>query len=78
MTMKKTIEVNGMHCANCAKAVEKALLEISEVKKAKADNEKNKAVITCSGDVANEAIKAAVEKAGFSVGVIEAKKSLFD
>ena len=76
--MKKIIEVNGMHCAHCAKAVEKALLEIVGVKKAKADNEKNRAVITYSGDISDEAVKAAVEKAGFTAGVIETKKGLFD
>ena len=76
--MKKIIEVNGMHCAHCAKAVENALLEINGVKKAKADNEKNSAIITYSGDVSDEAVKSAVEKAGFSAGAVETRKGLFD
>ena len=76
--MKKIIEVNGMHCGHCANAVQNALLEIDGVKKAKANNEKNEAIITYSGDVSDEAIKTAVENAGFSCGNIVAKKGLFD
>jgi copper chaperone CopZ len=56
--MKKKIEVNGMHCGHCAAAVEKALMDLAGVKKAKADHEANEAVITLSGDVADEAIRA--------------------
>ena len=75
--MKKKIEVNGMHCGHCAAAVEKALMGLAGVKKAKADHEANEAVITLSGDVADEAIRAAVEGAGFTCGKITEKKGLF-
>lgn len=76
--MKKIIEVTGMHCGHCAKSVEKSLLEIEGVKKAKADNEKNHAVISCSSEVSDASIRTAVEKAGFIPGKIETKKGLFD
>ena len=75
--MKKIIEVNGMHCAHCAASVEQALQKLDGVKKAKADHEANRAVVTFSGDVADEAIREAVEGAGFSCGAITAKKGLF-
>ena len=75
--MKKIIEVNGMHCGHCAAAVEQALQKLAGVKKARADHEANRAVLTLSGDVADEAIRAAVEGAGFSCGAITVKKGLF-
>ncbi|MBR3552620.1 MAG: heavy metal translocating P-type ATPase [Clostridia bacterium] len=75
--MKKIIEVNGMHCGHCAAAVEKELCKLDGVKKAKADHEANRAVVTLGGDVTDDAIKAAVERAGFECGAIETKKGLF-
>ena len=75
--MKKIIEVNGMHCGHCAAAVEEALGKLDGVKKAKADHEANRAVVTLTADVADDTIKAAVEGAGFQCGAIEAKKGLF-
>ena len=75
--MKKSIEVTGMHCGHCAAAVENALTSIAGVKKAKANHETNEAVVTLSGDVADEAIRAAVESAGFTCGKITEKKGLF-
>ena len=75
--MKKSIEVTGMHCGHCAAAVENALASIAGVKKAKANHETNEAVVTLSGDVADEAIRAAVESAGFACGKITEKKGLF-
>ena len=63
--MKKSIEVTGMHCGHCAAAVENALLSLAGVKKAKANHE------------ANEAVRAAVESAGFTCGKITEKKGLF-
>ncbi len=75
--MKKIIEVTGMHCEHCAAAVEKALGALDGVKKAKADHTANNAVITLSGDVADAAIKTAVESAGFTCGAITEKKGLF-
>ena len=75
--MKKSIEVTGMHCGHCAAAVENALLNLVGVKKAKANHETGEAVVTFSGDVADEAIRAAVEGAGFICGTITEKKGLF-
>ena len=76
--MKKIIEIEGMHCSHCAKAVEDELLSVSGVKKAKADAEKKNAVVTVSDDVSDDALFAAVKKAGFKPIKAEVKKGLFD
>lgn len=76
--MKKIIEIEGMHCSHCAKAVEDELLAVNGVKKAKADAEKKTAVVTLSEDVSDEALFKAVEKAGFKPIKAEVKKGLFD
>lgn len=76
--MKKIIEIEGMHCSHCAKAVEDELLAVSGVKKAKADAEKKTAVVALSQDVSDEALFKAVEKAGFKPIRAEVKKGLFD
>ena len=76
--MKKKIEITGMHCKHCAQAVEQALLALEGVKKAKADHEKCYAIITLSGNTPDEAIRVAVEGAGFTAGAITEKKGLFE
>ena len=76
--MKKVIEIEGMHCSHCAKAVEDELLAVDGVKKAKADAEKKNAVVALSKDVADSKLKAAVEKAGFKPISVSEKKGLFD
>lgn len=76
--MKKVIEIEGMHCSHCAKAVEDELLAVAGVKKAKADEEKKNAVVALSKDVADSELKAAVEKAGFKPLSVSEKKGLFD
>lgn len=75
--MKQIIEVTGMHCSHCAAAVEQALGALPHVKKARADHAQNRAVISVSAEVPADAIRAAVEGAGFTCGAIEAKKGLF-
>ena len=75
--MKQIITVTGMHCAHCAAAVEQSLCALSDVKKAKADHEQNRAVITVENEVPADAIRKAVEDAGFECGDITLKKGLF-
>ncbi|MDO4380677.1 MAG: heavy metal translocating P-type ATPase [Clostridia bacterium] len=76
--MKKIIEIEGMHCAHCAKAVEDELLAVNGVKKAKADAEKKNAVVSLAEDVSDDELFKAVEKAGFKPIKAEVKKGLFD
>ncbi len=75
--MKKIISVTGMHCVNCAKAVEKALTEIDSISKAKADLEKNLVTATMKKDVDDKLIIEAIEKLGFVPGEITIKEGLF-
>lgn len=75
--MKKIIEVSGMHCEHCAKAVEDEIKKIDGVSKVKADPGKNCATATMKGDVSDELLIKAVETAGFTPGVITVKEGLF-
>ena len=67
--MKKVITIDGMHCEHCAAKVENALSSLEGVKKVKVKLEKGLAKL--DGDVSDEAIKAAVSEAGFTVTGIE-------
>ncbi len=75
--MKKIIAVTGMHCGNCAKAVEKALSEIEGISKVKADHDKNLVTASMKKDVDDKLIIEAIEKAGFTPGEITIKEGLF-
>ena len=59
--MEKTVRIEGMMCAHCEAAVNKALLELPFVKEAAADHEAGKAVIQVTEDFDEAAVKAAVE-----------------
>ena len=75
--MKKIIAVTGMHCGNCAKAVEKALCEIEGISKVKADHERNLVTASMKKDVDDKLIIEAIEKSGFTPGEITIKEGLF-
>ena len=62
------IKVNGMMCAHCEAHVKKALESIEGIKEALASHENNLVTLTCEGPVDEEAIKAAVEDAGYEYG----------
>lgn len=74
--MKQIITVTGMHCGHCAAAVEQSLCKLPDVKKAKADHEQNRAVITVEKEVPADLIRQAVESAGFQCGDVTLKKGL--
>ena len=75
--MKKIINVTGMHCGHCSKAVEDALLKVEGVTKAKADHEKGIAIATMKTDVDDKLLIDAVNAQGFEAGEITKKESLF-
>ena len=75
--MKKIIQVEGMHCANCAKAVEAALSEIEGVSKAKVDLSKKTAAATMKNEVDDKLLIEAITEKGFEVGEITIKEGLF-
>ena len=67
-TMKKTVTIEGMMCAHCVAHVEKALTALPSVK-ATVDLTSGTAVV--EGDVTDEAIRAAVTDAGYTVKGIQ-------
>ena len=65
-TMKFTVE--GMHCAHCQSAVEKALNGVKGVKKAVVSLEEKTATVTVKkGKVNRDALLIAMKDAGFEV-----------
>ena len=65
-TMEKTIEIEGMMCANCVKHVTKALNALEGVK-AEVSLEKKNAVVIFENEVSDEKLKEAVEEEGYKV-----------
>jgi copper ion binding protein len=63
--MKTTLNIKGMSCQHCVKAVTAALKGIPGVKSAKVDLKKNTAVVDYKEGVTDEALKAAVTEAGY-------------
>ena len=65
--MTKTIKIEGLMCGHCDARVKKALEAVPGVASANADHEKGQAVVELSGDVADDALKAAVEAQDYKV-----------
>ena len=65
ITMKTTLNIEGMMCQHCVAHVKKALEGVSGVETVEVSLEKNNAVVTGSADP--EAMKAAVAEAGYEV-----------
>lgn len=65
--MKKTITIEGMHCASCSGNVEKSLKSVKGVKSAKASLLFKKAEIEIEENVNLEDVKKAVSKLGYRV-----------
>ncbi len=62
-----TLKVKGMMCDHCTATVEKALTAVDGVVTAKADYNKNTAVIRTNGHADPEQLKQAIRKAGYKV-----------
>lgn len=69
--MKKKITIEGMSCMHCVKHVEEALKEISGVMGVKVDLQGKNAVVDLSGEVSDDALKAAIEDVGYDVTGIQ-------
>ncbi len=65
--MKKTIKIEGLMCSHCDARVKKALEAVPGVASANADHEKGQVVVELSADVADDALKAAVEAQDYKV-----------
>ncbi|MDO4661562.1 MAG: heavy metal translocating P-type ATPase [Tissierellia bacterium] len=68
---KKTVNVEGMMCENCAKHVTEALESVKNVKSAKVSLEDKNAVIKYKDDVDDNEIKEKVKEAGYKVTSID-------
>jgi len=65
------LRIEGMHCAACAQAVERALLKVEGVRSAVVDLLAERARVTHNGDVSTERLVAAVEAAGYKAIALE-------
>ncbi len=62
---KVTLKIDGMHCDNCAKRLEKALLTKENIKTAKVDFASQTAIITYDNLSLNK-VKEYISDIGFS------------
>lgn len=69
--MKKKILVEGMSCGHCVNHVKEALSELNGVVGVEVDLAGKSATIVASEDTKDEAIKFAIEDAGYDVVGIE-------
>ena len=68
--LRRTIDVDGMTCDNCAFKVIRALEKVDGVKIAAASLEKQSAQAGLTKDIPNEVLREAIEKAGYRAGAI--------
>ena len=71
IAMKKTLTIEGMMCMHCVKHVTDALNAVEGVEKTDANLKKKRAADTLKGEVADDALKAAVKEAGYEVTEIK-------
>lgn len=77
--MKKSYTIVGMHCASCARLIEKSILKVPGVKDVNVNYGNEQAFVEALDKVDYKKIKEAVEKAGYKLGENlegEKKKSL--
>lgn len=65
--MKKTLKIQGMMCGHCEATVKKALEAIDGVSRAEVSHTAGTAVVTCTQEVSDEALKQAVESHDYKV-----------
>ncbi len=65
------MKIEGMTCGHCEAHVKKALEALPEVAEAKVSHETGTAIVTLNADVANEALKQAVEAQDYTVLAVE-------
>ena len=64
-TMEKVISIEGMACMHCVKHVQEALAAVPGVQEVTVDLEGKSATVSVDGSVSDEALKAAVDGAGY-------------
>lgn len=63
---QKTFKVNGMHCEHCQNRVEEAVNDIQGVA-GRVNLKKGEVTVSYAEDVADDVIKARIERAGYTV-----------
>ena len=67
--MKKTIPIVGMHCASCAKLIERKLSKVDGVITASVNYANEIATVEMDKDIHNKDLTKAIEDAGYKVGI---------
>ena len=65
--MKKTMKIEGMMCGHCEARVKKALEALPQVEQAEVRHTAGTAVVTLREELADEALKQAVEAQDYPV-----------
>ncbi len=66
--MKKSLKIEGMHCAGCANSVENALSKLEGVKKASVNLATEKALVEFeNGSVDDTSLREAVQGVGYDI-----------
>ncbi len=65
--MNKTFEIKGMTCEHCEGRVTKEILTIPGVTEVIASAEKANVTVESDGEISQESIEVAVQRAGYSV-----------
>jgi cation transport ATPase len=63
--MKKTYPVSGMHCTSCETLLQKEIMEIPNVKSAKASFAKGTLTVESAKEIPQEKIQKTIEKCGY-------------
>lgn len=69
MAIKKSYDVEGMHCEKCVARVKNAIEGIEGVRAAKVTLEPGSALVKMDAEIADDVIIAAVEAEGFKASV---------
>lgn len=69
--MKKTIRIEGMSCGHCTARVKKALEGLTGVTSVEVDLSANIATIEADDTVTDDALKSAIDDAGYDVLTVE-------
>ena len=67
------LRISGMKCEHCERAVRKALEELPEVTAAEVSHKKGQAVLTISGEIAEDRLRAAITESGFELNSLSGK-----
>ena len=65
------LEIDGMHCANCIVAVERALKDVPGVESVRAGYSPGRAVITCKREIDLGGVHSALGGQGYSVTAVK-------